>query len=135
MKLKGILVCSVHEMVESKILRAVRRGHGKLTAREIMRANFSLFRDLSLVECHGGHSVKCSGGNRSPGKLANNQGSPPPSSREMDPNKEEVRQKCQEACMEKLAPGQTQSLNGSLQRVEVRTGNLGGIQTNCLSSQ
>jgi len=54
----------------------------------------------------------------------------------MHPSKEEVRQKCQEACMgEQGAPGQTQTQKGSLQRVEARTGSLGGIQMNCLSSQ
>jgi len=39
------------------------------------------------------------------------------------------RQKCQEACMdEQGAPGQTQTQKESLQKVEARTGNLGGIQ-------
>jgi len=52
----------------------------------------------------------------------------------MHPNKEAVRQKKQEAYMdEQGAPGQAQK--GSLQRVEARTGGLGGIQRNCLSSQ
>jgi len=54
----------------------------------------------------------------------------------MYPSKEEVRQKFQEACMdEQGAPEQTQAQKGSLQRVEARTGSLGGIQRNCLSSQ
>ena len=59
-----------------------------------------------------------------------------PSSGAMHPNKEEVRQKHQEACMdEQGAPGQAQTQTGSLQRVEARTGSLGGIERNCLSSQ
>jgi len=33
------------------------------------------------------------------------------------------------------APGQTQTPKGSLQRVEARTGSLGGVQRNCPSSQ
>ncbi|GAB0203516.1 hypothetical protein GRJ2_002817200 [Grus japonensis] len=45
-KLKGSLGCSDHEMVEFKILRAVRRTHGKLTTLDFRRADFGLFRDL-----------------------------------------------------------------------------------------
>ena len=53
----------------------------------------------------------------------------------MQPNKEEVGPKHQEACMdEQGAPGQTQTQKGSLQRVEARTGGLGGIQRNCPST-
>jgi len=33
------------------------------------------------------------------------------------------------------APGQSQAQKRSLKRVEARTGSLGGIQRNCLSSQ
>ena len=36
---------------------------------------------------------------------------------------------------EQVAPGQAQTQRGSLQRVEARTGSLGGIQRNCASSQ
>jgi len=54
----------------------------------------------------------------------------------MHPIKQEVRQKCQEACMgEQVAPAQAQAQKGSQQRVEARTGSLGRIQKNCLSSQ
>jgi len=54
----------------------------------------------------------------------------------MNPKKEEVRQKPQEAYMdEQGAPGQSHAQKGSLKRVEGRTGSLGGIQRNCLSSQ
>ncbi|GAB0188073.1 hypothetical protein GRJ2_001272600 [Grus japonensis] len=45
MKLKGSLGCSDHEMVEFKILRAVRRAHSKLTTLDFGRADFGLFRD------------------------------------------------------------------------------------------
>ncbi|GAB0179072.1 hypothetical protein GRJ2_000372500 [Grus japonensis] len=45
-KLKGSLGCNDHEMVEFKILRAVRRAHSKLTALDFRRADFGLFRDL-----------------------------------------------------------------------------------------
>ncbi|KAM9662778.1 uncharacterized protein ACIBXB_015380 [Morphnus guianensis] len=45
-KLKGSLSCSDHEMVEFKILRAVRRAHSKLTTLDFRRADFGLFRDL-----------------------------------------------------------------------------------------
>lgn len=53
------------------------------------------------------HTVK-SGGKRSPRQLVNTLGSPPPSSGEMHPDKGEVKQKGQEACMdEKGDPEQT----------------------------
>jgi len=45
-KLKGSLGCSDHEMVEFRILRAVRRAHNKLTTLAFRRADFGLFRDL-----------------------------------------------------------------------------------------
>ena len=45
-KLKGSLGCSDHEMVEFKILRAVRRAQSKLTTLDFRRADFGLFRDL-----------------------------------------------------------------------------------------
>ncbi|GAB0204485.1 hypothetical protein GRJ2_002914100 [Grus japonensis] len=45
-KLKGSLGCSDHEMVEFRILRAVRRVHSKLTILDFRRADFGLFRDL-----------------------------------------------------------------------------------------
>ena len=45
-KLKGSLGCSDHEMVEFKILRAVRREQSKLPTLNFRRENFSLFRDL-----------------------------------------------------------------------------------------
>jgi len=54
----------------------------------------------------------------------------------MRSNKEEVSQKHQGACMgEQDAPGQSQTQRRSLQRVEVGTGSLGGIQRNCQSIQ
>jgi len=54
----------------------------------------------------------------------------------MHPNKEEVRQKHWEACIdEQGAAGQTPTQKESLQRVEARTGSVGGIQRSCLSSQ
>ncbi|GAB0186773.1 hypothetical protein GRJ2_001142600 [Grus japonensis] len=45
-KLKGSFGCSDHETVESKILRAARRAHSKLTTLDFRRADFGLFRDL-----------------------------------------------------------------------------------------
>ena len=45
-KLKGSLGCSDHEMVEFKILRALRRAHSKLATLDCRRADFGLFRDL-----------------------------------------------------------------------------------------
>ena len=45
-KLKGSLACSDHEMVEFKILRAVRRTQSKLATLDFRRADFGLFRDL-----------------------------------------------------------------------------------------
>jgi len=45
-KRKGSLGCCDHEMMGFKILRAVSRAHSKLTALDISRADFGLFRDL-----------------------------------------------------------------------------------------
>jgi len=56
------------------------------------------------------------GGKRGPRKLVNTKGSTPPSPGVMHPNKAEVRQKHQEACMdEQGAPGRSQTQKGSLQ--------------------
>ncbi|KAJ7401784.1 glycerol kinase [Pitangus sulphuratus] len=43
---QGSLGSSDYEMVEFKILRAVRRAHRKLTALDFRRPNFGLFKDL-----------------------------------------------------------------------------------------
>ena len=45
-KLKGSLGRSDHEMVEFKILRAMRKAHSKLATLDFRRADFGLFRDL-----------------------------------------------------------------------------------------
>ena len=45
-KLKGSLGYSDHEVVEFKILRAVRKAHSKLTTLDFRRTDFGLFRDL-----------------------------------------------------------------------------------------
>jgi len=68
-KLKDSLGCSDCEMVAFKILTAVRMVHSKLTTLDLGREDFGLFWDM----------------------LINIQGSPPPSSGAMLPNKEEVR--------------------------------------------
>ncbi|GAB0205450.1 hypothetical protein GRJ2_003010600 [Grus japonensis] len=132
-KLKGSLGCSDHKMMEFKILRAARKACSKLTTLDFSRADFGLFRDLlgripwdKALEGRGaqdswlickGHLLQALLG-------------------VTHPNKEEVRQKCQEACVdEQGAPGQSQTKKGSLQRVEARAGSLGGIQRNCPSSQ
>jgi len=53
----------------------------------------------------------------------------------MHPNKKEVWQKCQEASLdEQGAPGQNEAQKVSLQRMEARTGSLGRVQRNLLSS-
>ncbi len=45
-ELKGSLGCSDHEMVEFKILRAVRRECSKLSTLDFRRADVGLFGDL-----------------------------------------------------------------------------------------
>lgn len=61
---------------------------------------------ICLVECHGIKPWREEG----PGELVNIQGLPPPTSEAMHPNKQEVRQKCWEVCVdEQGAPGQTQT--------------------------
>ena len=49
-KLKCSLGCSDHEMLEFKILQAVRRAHSKLTTLGFRRADLGLFRDLLGTE-------------------------------------------------------------------------------------
>ena len=132
-KLKGSLGCSDHEMVDFKILRAVRKVYSKLATLDFRRADFGLFRDL-LGGVPGDTALEGRGTQESwlifKDHLLQAQ------EQRMHPNKEEVRQKCQDACMDKQgAPGQTQTQKGSLQRVEARTGSLGGIQRYCMSSQ
>ena len=46
MKLKGRLDCSGHELLQFKILMAVRRVCSKFTTLDFRRADFGLFRDL-----------------------------------------------------------------------------------------
>lgn len=43
-KLKNSLRCSDHEMVELKLLRAVRRVHSRLATLDFRRENFGLLR-------------------------------------------------------------------------------------------
>ncbi|KAK4829843.1 hypothetical protein QYF61_006853 [Mycteria americana] len=45
-KVKGSLGCSVHEMVESRILKARRKVKSKLTTLDVRRADLGLFKDL-----------------------------------------------------------------------------------------
>jgi len=45
-KLKGSVGCGNHEIMEFKILGAVRRMHSKLITLNFRRADFGLFRDL-----------------------------------------------------------------------------------------
>ncbi|GAB0186117.1 hypothetical protein GRJ2_001077000 [Grus japonensis] len=52
-KLKGSLGCSDHERVEFKILRTARRVHSKLTTLDFRRADFDLFRSVSLTSVPG----------------------------------------------------------------------------------
>ena len=55
MKLKGSLGCTDLEMVEFRILRAVRSEQSNLTTLDFMSADFGLFRDLlSRVPWHKG---------------------------------------------------------------------------------
>ncbi|GAB0205586.1 hypothetical protein GRJ2_003024200 [Grus japonensis] len=118
-KLEGSLGCRDHEMVEFKILRAVRRVHSKLTTLDFRRADFGLFRDL-LGRVPWDETLEGRGAQESwllfKGHLL-----------AMHLNKEEVRQKCLEACMgEQGAPDeQTQMQKGSLQKVEARAVNEG----------
>ncbi|GAB0176996.1 hypothetical protein GRJ2_000164800 [Grus japonensis] len=128
-KLKGSLGCSDHKMME--ILRAARRVHSKITALAFRRADFGLFRDLlgripwdKVLEgreaqdswlIFKGHLLqaqeRCIPTKRKSGK---NTKRPP--------------------WMNKDVLGKVKQ-KGSLQRVEARTGSLGGIQRNCPSSQ
>ncbi|GAB0208907.1 hypothetical protein GRJ2_003356400 [Grus japonensis] len=131
-KLKGSLGCSDHEMVEFKILRAARRAHSNLTTLDFRRAGFGLSRDL-LGRVPWDKALEGRGAQDSwlvfKDHLLQGQ-------ERCIPTKKKVRQNCQEACMdEQDAPEQSQMQKGSLQRLEARTGSLGGIQRNSPSSQ
>jgi len=93
-KLKGSRGCSDHEMVEFRILRTARRAHSKLTTLDFRRAGFGLFKDLL---CRVPWNKSLEGREAQESWLIFkdhllHQGSPPPSSGAMHPNKEEGRQ-------------------------------------------
>ena len=122
--------CSDHEMVEFRILRGRRKVKSNLRMPDLRRVEFGLLQVSAWKSPMG-----CGpGGKAGLRKLVNIQGSPPPSSRGVQPIKYDIRQKCLEGCVdEQVAPGQTQTQKGSIQRVATRTGNLGGTQRCCLS--
>ncbi|PKU40674.1 glycerol kinase [Limosa lapponica baueri] len=130
-KLKGSLGCSGHELVEFKILRTARMVHSKLTTLDFRRADFGVFRDL-LGRVLWDKALEGRGVQENwllfKDHLLQAQ-------EQCIPTKRKLGKKSQEACMdEQGASGQTQTQKGSLQRVEARTGSLGGIQRNCPSS-
>jgi len=131
-KAKGSLDCSDHEIVEFKILRAVSRVHNKLTALDFRRADSGLFRDL-LGRVPWDKALEGRGAKKNSLIFKDHLLQ---SSGVIHPNKEEVGPKCQVACMdEQGVPGQTQTQKRTLERVEARTGSLGGVQRNCPSSR
>ena len=105
-KIEGSLGCSHHEMVEFRNVRAGRRVTSKLTTQDFWRADSGLVKGL-LGRVPWDKALAGSGG---PRKLLHIQGSHLPSSREVRPNEQQVRPKCQEACVdEEGAPEQTQT--------------------------
>lgn len=88
-KFKGSLHCIDHEIVETKVLRAVRRKHSKLFTLHFRRTDFGLFRDLF------GRVLwdKARAGKREPRKLVNIKASPPSRSGGTHPDKEQASQK------------------------------------------
>lgn len=89
MKVKGSPVCLQHKMLEFRILRAVRRVKSKLTALDFRKTGCGLFKDLfgrpPLDKAQESWLM-----------LKNNL----LQDKETHPNEEEVRQKCQESCVE-----------------------------------
>jgi len=130
-KLKGSLGCSVHEMVEFKILRAASRMHNKLTTWDFRRATFGLFVDL-LSRAPWDKALEGRGAQASWSIFKDHflqaQERFIPANRESG---KKARRTCRD---EQRALGQTLALKGSLQRVEARTGTLRVIQRNCLST-
>ena len=62
------------------------------------------------------------------GELIDLQGSPPPRSRMVHPDKQEIKQRQQEACMDEHgAPDKTPTDKGRIQEVEAEPGDPGGI--------
>ncbi|GAB0179147.1 hypothetical protein GRJ2_000380000 [Grus japonensis] len=131
-KLKGSLGCSDHEMVEFKILRAVRRVHSKLTTLDFRRADFGLFRDL-LGRIPWDKARKEDGPRKAwlvfKDRLLQAQEQCIPTKRKSSKNTKRP------PWMNKELLGKVKQKKGSLQRVEAKAGSLGGIQRNCPSSQ
>jgi len=103
-----------------------------LTTLDFRRADFGSS-GTCLVEYHGTRTKPWR--EVGPRKLVNAQGSPPPSSGWWIPTKRKSGKNGMVYMDEQVAPEQTRTQKGSLQRVEARTGSLGGIQRNCLNSQ
>ena len=85
----GSLGCIDHEMVELRILRGGNKANGRITTPNFRRADFGLCRDLlgripweTVLESRGGL-----------GDLFDIQGSPPPSSRMVHHNEQEIKQR------------------------------------------
>lgn len=74
----------------------MRRAKSKITTPDFRTADFGLFRDL-LGRIPWDNAMEREGG---PRKLVNTRASPPSSSGAVHPNEQEVRQKCQDACMD-----------------------------------
>lgn len=114
MKVRSSTSCTDHEMVEFRTLEEGSRAKNKFTMLVFRRVLFGLFKDLlGKVPCD-----KAPEGRGAPKKVLIIQGSPPPSPRSVNPSKQEVKQKCQEAHMdEQDAAGKTQAQKQSMQKV------------------
>ncbi|PKU48920.1 rna-directed dna polymerase from mobile element jockey-like [Limosa lapponica baueri] len=115
-KLKGSLGYRDHEIVECKILRAARRAHSKLTTLDFWTADFDSSDLLGRVPWD-----KALEGRETQESWLTFENHLLQAQETCIP-REEVRQKCTEACVDEPgAPAQTQTEKGSLQRVEAKT--------------
>lgn len=88
-ELGGSLSCIDHEMVELSILRGWKKENGRITTPNFRRADFGLCRDLlGRIPCE-----RVLESTLDLGDLFDVQGSPPPSSRMVHHNEQEIKQR------------------------------------------
>lgn len=83
--------CSGHEIVKFSVLREGSKAKSRISALDFMNADFGLFMDLLERILQDTVLEIC------PGKLADFQGSPSPSSRTIQPHEQKMMQRQQEA--------------------------------------
>ncbi|GAB0185859.1 hypothetical protein GRJ2_001051200 [Grus japonensis] len=121
LKARDYLACSNHEMVEFRIVRGESKTKSRIPNLNLGRADFACSACVNPMECGPGE-------NKTPGELVDFQGTSPPGSRMFCPDKQEIRQRWQEAWMDKQgALDKTQTEKERIQEVEIVLGDPGGL--------